>query len=536
MADAARPFLRETFLLGERLLELFFHTSNLDKYLQARAVFDRVGLLLQHFRSNTDPYAEDYSLGKDRLLTRAIDEIKSRVGRGTLFFVEDTSLRLEALSGGDDFPGLAVKEWFANTTFASLDAQLAVKGRDRRATVKSDIALHIPGLRRPLLFHGETSGLVASAPPSFAPSAQHPWLTPLTFNGWLIPDGAAKRLGEMSFEESWKHDFRVRAMVELINRLEEYAVVLNLQPPVYSRRTKLTMQGQAKLWRSDRQVIVVVGQTCAGKTTFGERAADYHRFRFLEASAVLRMMAEGEIDPHLSPFELAQVFLSAHGPDVVARKVVEILDMESARDIVISGFRTVEEVDVLKTIIPEARIVLIEASERTRFERHLARGRLDGINTMTAFRTLDAEQGFFGLLRVAEDFADIKISNEGNLPEYWAQVDAVIVRDRQVPVTGISWKVHPRLGRERNQTYHTLRALEKAGRPLDCNEIDQLTDAAGHRIRYNNANKVLKRIPGLARRIDSPGMLVRYEILSAGRAYLRYMDRTHDVASHHVGR
>ncbi|HYI12583.1 MAG TPA: non-canonical purine NTP pyrophosphatase [Thermoanaerobaculia bacterium] len=527
MADRVRPFLREAFLLGERALEVFFHTSNVAKYLQARAVFDRVGLRLQHFRSTTEPYTEDYSLGKERLLTRAVDEIKSRVGRGTIFFVEDTSLRIEGISGDDDFPGLAVKEWFERTPFADLDAQLTLRARDRRATVKADIALHLPGLRRPLIFHGETQGMVAATPPTFAPSAQYPWLTPHTFNGWFIPDGAVKRLGEMSFEESWKHDFRVRAMLELINRLEEYAVILNISPPAYSRRNKVTIEGQGTLWKTDRQVLIVVGRTCAGKTTFGERAAERHNFRFLEASAVLRMLAEGAVDPGLTAFEIADTFLRSHGADIVARKVVEILDIETDRDVVITGFRAVEEVDLLKRVMPDARVVLIEASERSRFERHLARGRLDGITTMTAFRALDSEQGMFGLLRVAEDFADIRILNEGSLEVFWAQVDAVITHDVQAALSGISWDVHPRLTRDRNQTYHALRALDQTGRPLDCNEIEELTAAAGHRIRYNNANKVLKRIPGLARRIESPNMLVRYEILSAGRAYLRYMDRVH---------
>jgi inosine/xanthosine triphosphate pyrophosphatase family protein/dephospho-CoA kinase len=525
MTNIFRPFLREVFLLGERVLEVFFHTSNVEKYLQARAVLDRVGLQLQHFRSTTEPYAEDYSLGKERLLTRAIGEIAARVGRGTIFFVEDTSLRIGSLSTAEDFPGLAVKEWFAKTSFSELDDQIRSRGGDRAVTVKSDIALHIPGLRRPVTFHGETRGVIASSPPAFAPSMQYPWLTPHTFNGWFVPESAIKRLGEMSFEESWKHDFRIRALLALVDRLEEYAVILNLTSPAYSRRLRPGMSGQKFLWRHERDVIVVVGKTCAGKTTFGERAATEHGYRFFEASAVLRMLADGNIDPSLTPFQIADIYLAEHGADVVARKIVQLLDLDSERDIVISGFRAIEEVDLLKQVIPDARVVLIEASERTRFERHLARARLDGITSIVAFRTADAEQGMFGLLRVAEEFADIKVDNEGSLEQYWSQVDAVITGQTQAEAAGITWNVQPRLTREKSQTYHTLHALDAAGRPLDCTEIEAATTAAGHPIRYNNANKVLKRIPGLARRMESPGMNVRYEILSAGRAYLRYMDR-----------
>ena len=167
---------------------------------------------------------------------RAIAEILQGVGRQSLLFVEDTSLRIDALSDGDeDFPGLSVKEWFASTTFEELDKALSRSGRGRRAVVKSDIALHVPGLSRPLFFHGEATGTVAAQAPEFQESEQYPWLTPTTFNGWFTPDGASKPLGAMSLEESWRFDFRTQALEQLINRLEEYAASLNLPSNAYSR-------------------------------------------------------------------------------------------------------------------------------------------------------------------------------------------------------------------------------------------------------------------------------------------------------------
>ena len=161
-----RPSVRELFLALRRL-EIYFYTSNLPKYLQAKTFFDRSGLFLHQFKSKTDPYSEDYKLGKHRLLTMAIREILGSVGQGSIFFVEDTSLRIEALSDVEDFPGLAVKEWFERTTFEDLDKQLGTGTQDRAVVVKSDIALHIPGLKRPAFFEGATIGRIANAPPSF---------------------------------------------------------------------------------------------------------------------------------------------------------------------------------------------------------------------------------------------------------------------------------------------------------------------------------------------------------------------------------
>lgn len=517
------PLFRESFLLGDRSLEVYFYTSNVEKFLQARFAFARAGLRIHHFKSSSDPYREDYALGKERLLANAINEIEDRIGRSRLFFVEDTSLRIEALSGLEDYPGLSVKEWFAATSFRSLDRALRANGDVRRAVVKSDIALHVPGLRRPVYFHGETVGEIPKSSPRFEASIQYPWLTPLSFNGWFVPDGARKRLGEMAIDESIRHDFRIRSLTKLLERLEEYAVVVNIPPPAYSRRTALISSLQSSLW--PRAVYAVIGNTCAGKTTLGDRASELD-FLVLEASSVMRSLAADTGATSGSPFEMAARLLRERGQDVVARRVLQLIEQEQERNIIITGFRTIEEIEFLKAALPETVVVVVEASERTRFQRHLERGRTEGVTSIDDFRKLDSEQGLFGLLRVAEDFADIKIINEGTKDQYLRQVEGVITEQVTAGLRGVTRRLHPRQSRDESQTYHCLKALEAAGRPLDCKEIDFATERAGHKIRYNNANKVLKRIPGLAQRIDSPGARVRYEILSAGRAYLRYMDRS----------
>ena len=106
-----RATLREIFLSKDRQLQVFFYTSSLDKYLHARTVFARSGLILHEFKSRREPYSEDYASEKEVLLARALLEILGSVGSGSLFFVEDTSLRVEGLSTDtQDYPGLQVKE------------------------------------------------------------------------------------------------------------------------------------------------------------------------------------------------------------------------------------------------------------------------------------------------------------------------------------------------------------------------------------------------------------------------------------------
>ena len=142
----------------ERILNVYFYTSNSDKLLQARLIFVRSGYLLRHFTGDREPYEEDYSLPTEQMLTRAIQQVNAEFRVRSIFFVEDTSLRLEALSDSSDFPGLKVKEWFASSSFEEVDRLIQEKGGDRRAAVKSDFALYVPTVSHIMFFHGETGG------------------------------------------------------------------------------------------------------------------------------------------------------------------------------------------------------------------------------------------------------------------------------------------------------------------------------------------------------------------------------------------
>jgi dephospho-CoA kinase/inosine/xanthosine triphosphate pyrophosphatase family protein len=521
----ARPRLREIFFRAERQLDVHFYTSNIEKFLQARAVFEKCGLILRYFRTKTDPYHEDYSLGKDKLLARALEEVRSHVGAGSILFVEDTSIRIEALSREDhDFPGLAAKEWFASTTFSELDETLRARSNNRKATVKSDIAVHIPGSSRPIFFRGQTLGDVAVSPPTFAPSVAHPWLTPTTFNGWIIPEGSRKRLGEMSFEESWPYDFRVESLQHLIDRLEEYTAALNLPTSAYSRKTTTSAAAQLPLLETERQVFIIVGRTCAGKTTMGERLSLEYAFKVFEASSVLRIFdSPKRLQSPRTEREFAEQILTEYGPDAVARKLLDLMEGSNIERLAVTGFRTIEELECMRGHFPEARVVFVDASERTRYERRLKRARTDESLSFEEFNKLDRDQWSLGLLRVAEELADIKIQNEGSLDEYNARIAAVASDDLTGHLPGVSTMLQPRFGSDANQLFRCLEALEQAARPLDCGEIESATTDSGFPVRHNNANKVLKAAPELVIRIEMPRSRVRYRISDSGRAYLRVM-------------
>jgi inosine/xanthosine triphosphate pyrophosphatase family protein/dephospho-CoA kinase len=424
----------------DRLLNVYFYTSNTDKILQARLVFARNGYQLLHFRSNREPYGEDYSLGTEALLAKAIQQVNAQFKIKSIFFVEDTSLRIAALSDAADYPGPRVKEWFSEISFEELNQQIQLRGGNREVVVRSDIALHVPTLSRPLYFHGETRGQIASSAPIFEPSPQYPWLTPNTFNGWFIPEGASKRLGEMEFEESLTFDFRVKSLMALIDRLEELNAALNIPSTFYKVATRhIHAVSQQPLLtgllpkEKLTEVLLVVGNKCAGKTTLSDYLASREGVVAVEASKVLRSLAweaEETIDTAIGAVE----FLEKHGMDCVAKKIAEYVDMRKGVLNVITGLRTVEELYLLKMHFPQAKLVLVSSDVRIRFERHIRRARDPDVKAFADFIAQDEIQATFGVMRVANEIATDVIANDASISQFekklmncWTEATAIAV-------------------------------------------------------------------------------------------------------------
>ncbi len=126
--------------------------------------------------------------------------------------------------------------------------------------------------------------------------------------------------------------------------------------------------------------------------------------------------------------------------------------------------------------------------------------------------------------------------NEESLEEYYARIKAIITGTVEPAAHGVSTRVHPRHDADENQLYRCLVALDSAGRPLIWDGIEAPTRRSGKTIRHNNANKVLKRVPELARRLEREGTRVRYEILNPGRAYVRLMKGYEPTSRSEIGK
>jgi hypothetical protein len=321
----------------------------------------------------------------------------------------------------------------------------------------------------------------------------------------------------MDFETSLAYDFRAISLKGLLDRVEEYIAALNLPSQAYALRTRPTIS-QSQLSFMPSPAFAVIGQSCAGKTTFGEHAhgSDYEMVH-IEASGVMQTIELPTGSPDdLSPFNRANLLMLNHGFDVVARQIGDIYSQDLNGAFVITGLRTLQEIEFLKVLVPRVQIVLIEASEETRYDRYLSRARPGDELSLGRFRSKDAEHQAFGLLGVAEQIADIRIRNEGSLDDYLRQVSAVLA-NRTARVRGVTGSISND-GIRRSQLYRVLSALNATKRPMSPSEIECATSNLGT-VKRSSVRKVLSDAPALVHRAGED-TAIAYELSDGGESYL----------------
>ena len=125
---------------------------------------------------------------------------------------------------------------------------------------------------------------------------------------------------------------------------------------------------------------------------------------------------------------------------------------------------------------------------------------------------------------MGSQLADFRLLNDQNLTSYHQQIEAIL--------SGLDVGAIPGYGRtpagqraDRAQLFRCLGALKTAAGPLSTDEIEARTSQSGAAIRHNNANKILKQYPALARRFDQGSTRLRYEITPSGLAYVAYVEQ-----------
>jgi dephospho-CoA kinase len=246
--------------------------------------------------------------------------------------------------------------------------------------------------------------------------------------------------------------------------------------------------------------------------------ANYESVRVYEASTVLRGIAE-DVGVIPTNSDEALDFLKEVGWDSVARKIADYIDKDDSRLSVVTGLRTPEELLFLKRRFPAARIILIDADQRIRFERHIRRARDRTLTDMKAFSREDNKQKEFGTLRIANDIAEITIINDGTRDQFSKKIEEALDL-----ISGAPEKLRLQSSKSLSELHRSLRALLTIGIAATCEEISELTAKLGLSVRKYNTNRALKAVPEFANRLEQKGERLRYRPTDRSLSLLRLLD------------
>lgn len=409
------------------MLEIIFITSSRIKLAHAKYLCRNFAVRISGFREKTFRaiYTEPHIHDRAQLIKLSYRDALERWlkaypgGENKLFFIEDTSVIIDALSVEREMPGLDVKYWMAETNFTTLDAQLKALGNNRRATVRSDLILHLPPALRSssespeyLCFTSTASGSVVEKEWEFDTNPMYPWLDNQTFNKWFVPTGCSQPVSTLPIAVADKHDFRASAFREMLAYLES---LQRIYP-----RTKSAVQTSFDF---DSPLFIACGPSCAGKTTLAEYLADHYSYYHIEASdfMYLSYYQRHGVSSITNIGDFAEQALREQ-PEIVAEKILRNIQLNKPVPVIITGFRSPAELDWFchyYTGKYPIEVVYVTADETIRYSRSLMRQREGEAEGREAFVQRDAQQAAMGLAELERNFVSNSIENNGSFEDYF---------------------------------------------------------------------------------------------------------------------
>jgi adenylate kinase family enzyme/inosine/xanthosine triphosphate pyrophosphatase family protein len=418
------------------MIEIVFFSTNRSKLAHFRYLGEKSGIRVKGFHETTyyasynEPKIDDRSELLKLSYESALEQWQKRQGANdddhSTFIFEDTSVVIEALSKDAEIPGVNVKYWMRDMTFAKLNALLKRAGNNRKVIVRSDIVMHLPQRWRTLLnttdrylsMVGESHGVIADREYEIQPNLVYPWLDDKTFNKWFVPQGASGPISMLTIEDADRVDFRARAFEGIISVLRDrLSFLAKSQKP---GANQLPIPGIATY----PSIFVICGPSCAGKSTTACWMRDQYDLLHIEASDFMYKAFWERHGPgtNVRIGDFAEAALQTQ-PNIVAQPIARFLREIEASGAVVTGFRSTKEVEVFQQELgpsTEVALVYLDASVPIRLDRAIKRGRDDV--TPEKFEKRDAQEIRMGVLDIAA-LPNVELQrNEGSLKELYGAV------------------------------------------------------------------------------------------------------------------
>lgn len=405
----------------------YFHELTYRASYDEPRINDRDSLL----RESVESALEQLTWNKENeTLNQLIGEENEKTvlkNRNSFFLIEDTSVIIHALSTREkEVPGLDIKYWMEEMTFEKLDSLLS-QFENRDVTVRSDMVLFNTSNTIKKYFCGRTKGTIVKEEIAIETNLLYPWLDGNSFNKWFIPEGHRVPISKLPITEADKVDFRRKAFAKVSNYLKK-----NFN---YFTKEERASRKQYPLFNVNRNVLVVIGYSCAGKTTMAQYLTDKYNILHIEASDFMRINfyeRHGVKNIHLLDKFASQALNEK--PHIVARKIVaEMVEETGFSDIVITGFRSSEEFRYITENLKhscEFKLFLVEASIENRAKRAIKRNRENDVKSIGEMKEKDDMQNSMGMEGFSKnDLIHKIIDNDGTMNNLFQRIDSFLQKE-----------------------------------------------------------------------------------------------------------
>jgi len=392
------------------MTDITFITSNQTKLAHIRHLCKGYDVnILQHkkFFYNKKGYEEPRIYDRDKLLEESIKDAIERWRKNVssygekLFFIEDTSVRIDALSDSyNEVPGVDIKYWMQSHNFAQLDTELKKKENNRKVSVSSHIVLFLTDeLKKKektekdyFIFKSISHGSIVHEEQCFGTQILYPWLDNKTFNKWFVPDGFDLPISMLDILDAEKSDFRKDAFEQMLNFLKKHGEIKHNQKELQYRL-------------HFNPLYVVCGPTCAGKTTIGKLLLEKYDYYHIEASDFMSLKyfethgTKFFVDKHDFAAKLLKI-----NPLVVVESIINFIISKKIFDnFIVTGFRAPDEVSKFLKILSSQNIkmIYITADLSIRYIRWINRQRDAEEYSVERFTHINKLQESMGLLDLA---------------------------------------------------------------------------------------------------------------------------------------
>jgi dephospho-CoA kinase len=162
-----------------------------------------------------------------------------------------------------------------------------------------------------------------------------------------------------------------------------------------------------------RQVLILAGKARSGKDTVADFLVKEFGFKKFVFSSVLEkeLKEKGIKATKKNMSLLGDELREKFGMNVLAKKLLEKVKEE--KKLVFVGARSLQEVELIKKRFPEAKLILIEANEKKRFER---KSEMDSSEFRQFLYRDEIDSKKKGMNKLIET-ADFKLENNSSLSD-----------------------------------------------------------------------------------------------------------------------